>query len=123
MCITDKQLLDLQEPETASGYVVDGDRSPILFVQKSIQSTRADETLRRDSSKTGRYWTCGDVLPPTPEDFDISRNDIVANNEFYGISVNVGISCQISKTFKHWDSDEFCVSNSPSKKKQDEQYG
>lgn len=35
-----------------------------------------------------------------------------AYNKFYGISVSVGISCQISKTFKHWDSDKFCVSNS-----------
>jgi hypothetical protein len=47
-------------------------------------------------------------------------------NEFYGISVNVGISCQISKTFKHWDSDKFYVSNSHQKKrkkkKQDEQH-
>lgn len=41
---------------------------------------------------------------------------LVAYNEFYGISVNVGISCQISKTFKHWDSDKFCVSNSHQKR-------
>lgn len=34
MCITDKQLWDLQEPDTVSGHVVDEDRSPVLFVQK-----------------------------------------------------------------------------------------
>lgn len=36
---------------------------------------------------------------------------VVAYNEFYVISVNVGISCQISKTFKHEDSDKFYVGN------------
>lgn len=41
----------------------------------------------------------------------------VAYNEFYGISVNVGISCQISKTFKHWDSDKFYVGNSHQKER------
>lgn len=49
---------------------------------------------------------------------------LVAYDEFYGISVSVGISCHISKTFKHWDSDKFCVSNAHQKqKKQDEQHG
>lgn len=37
---------------------------------------------------------------------------VVAHNEFYVISVSVGISCQISKTFKHGDSDKFYGSNS-----------
>lgn len=40
---------------------------------------------------------------------------VVADNEFYVISVNVSISCQISKTFKHRDSDKFYVSNSRQK--------
>lgn len=35
----------------------------------------------------------------------------VVCNEFYVISVSVSISCQISKTFKHGDSDQFYVSN------------
>lgn len=32
---------------------------------------------------------------------------VVVYNEFYVISINVSISCQISKTFKHGDSDKF----------------
>lgn len=40
---------------------------------------------------------------------------VVADNEFYVISVNVSISCQISKTFKHRDSDKFYVGNSRQK--------
>lgn len=46
---------------------------------------------------------------------------LVAYDEFYGIFVNIGISCHISKTFKHWDSDKSCQ-QCPSKKKQDEQH-
>lgn len=41
---------------------------------------------------------------------------VVAHNEFYVISVNISISCQISKTFKHGDSDKFCVGNSHQKR-------
>lgn len=40
---------------------------------------------------------------------------VVVDNEFYVISVNVSISCQISKTFKRGDSDKFYVGNSHQK--------
>lgn len=44
----------------------------------------------------------------------------VAHNEFYVISVNVSIACQISETLKHGDSDQFSVCNSHQKRKQNE---
>lgn len=39
----------------------------------------------------------------------------VPHNEFYVISVNVSIACQISKTLKQGDSDQFSVGNSHKK--------
>ena len=39
----------------------------------------------------------------------------VAYNDFYVISVNVSISCQISQTLEHGDSDKFYVGTSHQK--------
>lgn len=45
----------------------------------------------------------------------ITMSIVVAHDLFYVISVNVSISCQISKAFKHEESDKFHVSNSHQK--------